>query len=52
MPSYDWMKQHQDILLLEERIKMLEYNMKELQEQLQNAYKRISKLHDKRDIPL
>jgi len=52
MPSYDWIKQQQEILDLKERLKIMENNVKDLQEQLQNSYKRIGKLTYKRDIPL
>ena len=52
MPSYEWIKAHKEIILLEERIKMLENNVKELQAQLQNSYKRIGELHNLRNIPV
>ena len=52
MPSYDWIKQHKEITDLKERLKMMEKNVRDLQEQLQNAYKRIGTLTNKRDLPL
>ena len=52
MPSYDWIKQHKEITNLQERLKIMEKNVRDLQEQLQNAYKRIGTLTNKRDLPL
>ena len=52
MPSYEWIKTHEEILELQNQLKMLERNVRELQEQLQKAYKRIGDLTHKRDLPL
>ena len=52
MPSYDWIKTHQEILDLKEHLKLMEKNVYDLQEQLQEAYKRIGELTYKRDLPL
>tara|TARA_Y100001963_G_scaffold77780_1_gene107804 strand:+ start:1209 stop:1367 length:159 start_codon:yes stop_codon:yes gene_type:complete len=52
MPSYQWIKQHEEILELQKQLKMMERNVKELQEQLQKSYKRIGELTYKRDLPL
>ena len=52
MPSYDWIKQHKEITDLQERLKIMEKNVRDLQEQLQKAYKRIGALTKKRDLPL
>ena len=52
MPSYDWIKQHKEITDLQEKLKIMEKNVKDLQEQLQKAYKRIGTLTNKRDLPL
>ena len=52
MPSYDWIKHNNNIKELEERLKIMEKNVRDLQEQFQNAYKRIGTLTNKRDLPL
>ena len=52
MPSYDWIKKREEVLELENKLKIMERNVKELQQQLQAAYKRIGELTYKRDIEL
>jgi|TARA_R100001530_G_scaffold129079_1_gene99141 prefoldin subunit 5 len=52
MPSYDWIKQREEVIELENKLKIMERNIKELQEQLQAAYKRIGELTYKRDMEL
>jgi len=52
MPSYDWIKQHEEVRELENKLKIMERNVKELQEQLQASYKRIGELTYKRDMEL
>jgi len=52
MPSYDWIKQREEVLQLENKLKIMKMNVKDLQQQLQAAYKRIGELTNKRDIEL
>jgi len=52
MPSYDWIKKREEVLELENKLKIMERNVKELQQQLQAAYKRIGELTYKRDMEL
>ena len=52
MPSYEWIKQREEILKLEDELKIMKINVKDLQQQLQAAYKRIGELTYKRDIEL
>ena len=52
MPSYDWIKKREEVLELENKLKIMERNVKELQQQLQAAYKRIGELVNKRSLEL
>mgnify|MGYP003136170774 FL=1 len=52
MPSYDWIKKREEVIELENKLKIMERNVKELQQQLQAAYKRIGELTYKRDMEL
>lgn len=52
MPSYEWIKQREEILKLEDELKIMKINVKDLQQQLQAAYKRIGELVNKRSLEL
>ena len=52
MPSYDWIKKREEVIELENKLKIMERNVKELQEQLQASYKRIGELVNKRSLEL
>tara|TARA_R100001015_G_C4588870_1_gene144561 strand:- start:200 stop:352 length:153 start_codon:yes stop_codon:yes gene_type:complete len=47
MPSYEWIKRMEEIEELNNEIKILKDNIYMLQEQLQEAYKRIKDLSNK-----
>ena len=50
MPSYDWIKNMEEVEKLKEKVRILEENIYMLQGQLQEAYKRIKVLSSKGTI--
>ena len=50
MPSYDWIKNMEEVERLKEKVRILEENIYMLQGQLQEAYKRIKVLSSKGTI--